>query len=138
MDLFPDVPPPVDRAEPEEPPQPAWRGAPDDVLPGLVPTELILGRSESTVVMLTGIRAFPAGLGIEARRASAWTGVPPRPQRRGLDGPYTHDMGADWQAGRLKWGFEFADGRRVTNRLFNLERAAVCPTARRVGVTEGP
>jgi hypothetical protein len=32
-----------------------------------------------------------------------------------FDGPYTHDMDADWQAGRLKWGFEFADGRRVTN-----------------------
>jgi hypothetical protein len=24
-------------------------------------------------------------------------------------------MDADWQVGRLKWGFEFADGRRVTN-----------------------
>ncbi|HEX6336908.1 MAG TPA: hypothetical protein VFZ85_08140 [Jiangellaceae bacterium] len=24
-------------------------------------------------------------------------------------------MDADWQAGRLKWGFELADGRKVTN-----------------------
>jgi hypothetical protein len=32
-----------------------------------------------------------------------------------FDGPYPHDMGAEWQAGRLKWGFELADGGRVTN-----------------------
>ena len=24
-------------------------------------------------------------------------------------------MGPEWQAGRLKWGFELADGQRVTN-----------------------
>jgi hypothetical protein len=43
-------------------PRPAWKGAPEDVLPGVVPVELILGRSDSTVVMLTGMRAFPTGL----------------------------------------------------------------------------
>jgi hypothetical protein len=115
MDFFPDVPPPSGEDEPEESPQPAWRGAPNDILPGVVPVELILGRSDSTVVMLTGMRAFPAGLamilGVRVRG---------RVYRRDLHGevlhgPYTHDMDADWQVGRLKWGFEFADGRRVTN-----------------------
>jgi hypothetical protein len=81
----------------------------------VVPVELILGRSDSTVVMLTGMRAFPTGLamilGVRVRG---------RVYRRDLHGevlygPYTHDMDADWQVGRLKWGFEFADGRRVTN-----------------------
>jgi hypothetical protein len=115
MDFFPDVPPPSDRDEREEPPQPAWMGAPDDVLPGVVPIELIIGQSESTVVMLTGIRAFPTGLGMQLG-----VRVRGRVHRRDLnselfDGPYTHAMDADWQAGRLKWGFEFADGRRVTN-----------------------
>ena len=115
MDFFPDVPPPSGEDEPEESPQPAWRGAPNDILPGVAPVELILGRSDSTVVMLTGMRAFPTGLamilGVRVRG---------RVYRRDLHGevlhgPYTHDMDADWQVGRLKWGFEFADGRRVTN-----------------------
>jgi hypothetical protein len=115
MNFFPDVPPVGDRDEPEEPPQPAWRGAPDDVLPGVVPVELIIGQSGSTAVMLTGMRAYPAGLGMQLG-----VRVRGRVHRRDLngevfDGPYTHDMDADWQAGRLKWGFEFADGKRVTN-----------------------
>jgi hypothetical protein len=81
----------------------------------VVPLELILARSQSTAVLLTGIRAFPTGL-------SMTLGVRVRgPLRRRdlhsevFDGPYNHDMDAQWQAGRLKWGFELADGRRVTN-----------------------
>ena len=81
----------------------------------MVPVELILGRSDSTSVMLTGVRAFPTGLGMRLG-----VRVRGRVYRRDLngevfDGPYTHDMDADWQAGRLKWGLEFADGRRITN-----------------------
>ncbi|HEU4542181.1 MAG TPA: hypothetical protein VFR23_13720 [Jiangellaceae bacterium] len=114
MDFFPDVPPPSGEDEPEESPQPAWRGAPSDILPGVVPVELILGRSDSTVVMLTGMRAFPTGLamilGVRVR-GRVYRDL----HGEVLHGPYTHDMDADWQVGRLKWGFEFADGRRVTN-----------------------
>jgi hypothetical protein len=115
MNFFPDVPPPGDRDEPEELPQPAWAGPPEDVLPGVVPVELILGRSDSAVVMLTGMRAFPTGLGMRL-----YVRVRGRVHGGDLDseifdGPYTHDRDADWQTGRLKWGFELADGRRVTN-----------------------
>lgn len=61
------------------------------------------------------MRAFPTGLAMRLG-----VRVRGRVYRRDLngevfDGPYAHDMDADWQAGRLKWGFEFADGRRVTN-----------------------
>jgi hypothetical protein len=99
MDFCPDVPPASDRDEFEEPPQQAWRSAPEDVLPGVVPVELILGRSDSTVVMLTGMRAFATGLGM-----SLGVRVHRRVHRRNLngevfDGPYTHDTDADWQAG---------------------------------------
>ena len=53
---------------------------------------LILGRSESTVVMVTGMRAFPTGLGMRLG-----VRVRGRVYRRDLhgevfDGPYTHDM----------------------------------------------
>lgn len=85
------------------------------MLPGVLPVELLLGRSPSTVVLLTGMRAFPTGLQMNlAVRVRGWVA------RRDLnsevfDGPYRHDIDAQWQAGRLKWGFELADGRRVTN-----------------------
>ena len=47
MTFFPDVPPVGDRDEPEEPRQPAWRGAPEDELPGVVPVELIIGQPKA-------------------------------------------------------------------------------------------
>ena len=114
MDFFPEpLNPPDD--EVQEYPQPVWANPPEDVLAGVVPVELILGQSASTVVLLSGMRAFPTGLqmrlGVRVRG---------RVGRRDLsaevfDGPYGHDKDAKWQAGRLKWGFEFADGQRVTN-----------------------
>ncbi len=115
MDFFPPLPEPAEFDELDEEPQPTWMGAPEDVLPGVVPVELILGRSDSTVVLLTGIRAFPTGL-----EMSLGVRVRGPVRRRDLNGevfdaPYDHGMDADWQAGRLKWGFELADGRRVTN-----------------------
>jgi hypothetical protein len=113
MEFFPE--PVAAMEEPEELPQPAWMTAPGDMLPGVVPVEIVIGRSPSTVVLLTGMRVFPTGiemtLGVRVRG---------RVRRRELhgevfDGPYSHDRDDDWQAGRLKWGFELADGRRVTN-----------------------
>ena len=59
MGFFPDPPQP-DQNEPDEHYQPVWSNAPEDVLPGVVPIELLIARSASTVVMLTGIRAFRA------------------------------------------------------------------------------
>ena len=61
-DFFPGPPDPPDDDGSYERPQPVWMGPPEDVLPGVVPVELILARSTSTVVMLTGMRAFPSGL----------------------------------------------------------------------------
>ena len=115
MDFFPEPPEPSRDEEPDEPPQPVWHGPPEDVLPGVVPVELVLGRSASAVVFLTGMRAFPTGLamtlGVRVRgrvlRGDLHAEV--------FDRPYGHAADAAWQAGRLKWGFELADGRRVTN-----------------------
>ena len=91
-----------------------WAGPPGDVLPGVVPVELVLGRSESAVVALTGMRAFPTGLAmtLHVRLHGSVRGFDLHAEV--FDGPYRHDRGPEWQAGRLKWGFEFADGRRVT------------------------
>jgi hypothetical protein len=113
VNFFPDLPPTTDEDELEESPQPPWMGAPDDILPGVVPVELIIGRSDSAVVMLTGMRAYPTGLGMRL-------GVRVHRSMHSKDlndevFGYTRDMGPDWPARRLKWGFELADGRRVTN-----------------------
>ena len=116
VDFFPDPPEPREQ-EPEEDEgyQPVWHSAPEDVLPGVVPIELILGRSQSTVVMLTGIRAFPESLAMNlAVRVRGPLGGRDL-HAEVFDGPYPHDTGAQWQRDRLKWGWEFADGRRATS-----------------------
>jgi hypothetical protein len=114
MDFFPDPKTPPDDTDEEldDYASPAWLAAPVDVLPGVVPLELVIGRSDSTAVTLTGIRAFPTGL--EMRLNVLVRG---RVARRDLnaevfDGFHRH---RDGQAGQLKWGFELADGRRATN-----------------------
>ena len=116
MDFFPDPPDPPDPPdEAQERPQPVWMGPPQDVLPGVVPIELVLGRSPTTVVALTGIRAFPTGLHMNLAVRARGSGARRDLHSEVFDGPYRHDMAAQWQTGRLKWGFELADGRRVTN-----------------------
>lgn len=111
-DFFPDPPPPP---EPVERPTPGWLGPPDDVLPGVVPVELVLGRSPRAVVMLSGMRAFPAGLAMTLHVRT----------RSGRHHDVLHEEVFDdagdrhrdpvWRRDRLKWGFELADGRRATN-----------------------
>ncbi len=86
------------------------------MIPGVVPLELVLGQSETAVVFLTGIRAFPTGLGMSL-------GVRVRGPVAGrdlsnqiFDNDYRpRDVDPGERAARLKWGFELADGRRVTN-----------------------
>lgn len=115
MDFFPEPPDPPNEDELVDPPQPAWMNPPEDVLPGVVPVELILGRSENTVVMLTGIRAFPTGLqmnlAVRVRGAVGRRDV----HHEVFNGPHDDERSATWQAQRLKWGFELSDGTRVTN-----------------------
>lgn len=114
-DFFPEPAARADEPETEDIPQPVWLNPPDDMVPGAVPVELIIGRSDRAVVMLTGVRAFPSGLSMTL---SVRTRV--RMRRFDLndevfDGPYRHDQDDEWRRDRLKWGFEFADGRRATN-----------------------
>lgn len=112
MDFFPEPTPQSAEEEPQPYALPAWTAAPDDIMPGVVPLELVLGRSAGAVVFLTGIRAFPTGLAMSL-------GVRVRGSIRSRDlndEIFDCDPGVGgWGAGRLKWGFELADGRRVTN-----------------------
>ena len=114
MDFFPEPNALPDDADEELPDLagPAWRAAPDDLLPGVVPLELVIGRSDNTAVTLTGLRAFPTGLEMRLKVL-----VRGRIGRRDLhsevfDGPFER---RDRPASGFRWGFELADGRRATN-----------------------
>ena len=112
-DFFPEPANLPDQPEGDER-QPVWLNPPDDVLPGVVHRSII-GRSDQAVAMLTGMRAFPEGVAMTLLvRTRA------RIKRFDLndevfDGPYRHDQDEAWRRDRLKWGFEFSDGRRATN-----------------------
>ena len=55
---------PPELPEPEvEYRRPAWVEPPADVVPGIVPVELILARTPQRAIGLTGIRAYPTGFG---------------------------------------------------------------------------
>jgi len=59
MSFFEPPPPPSALAQAKQ--RPAWLAPPANVLPGVVPVELLLARTEQTAVAVTGIRAYPTG-----------------------------------------------------------------------------
>ena len=40
---------------------PAWIGPPHNVLPGIAPVQLLIARTDETVVAVAGIQSYPAG-----------------------------------------------------------------------------
>ena len=105
---------------PEEPEveyrRPAWYEPPADVVPGIVPVELILTRTSERAIGLTGIRAYPTGfactLHLRLRRII--------PGEQSFFGTGMFDMLELDPAGELadyylRFGVGFADGRKATN-----------------------
>lgn len=60
MSFFDSIPQPPPPPEPVRRPRPAWR-QPDAVIPGSVPGELMLVRTEQVAVAVGGIRVYPNG-----------------------------------------------------------------------------
>ena len=93
---------------------PAWLGPPHNVLPGIAPVELIIARTEDTVVAIAGIQAYPEGFGftlnLRLRTVSAQEEqqFPYLLDRVGLEGNALPDE-------FLRFGVQFADGRKATN-----------------------
>jgi hypothetical protein len=93
---------------------PAWLGPPHNALPGIAPVELIVARTEDTVVAIAGIQAYPEGFGftlnLRLRTVSA---------REEQQFPYLLDrVGSEGNAlpdEFLRFGVQFADGRKATN-----------------------
>ena len=117
-DFFqPPPPPPPEERVRHRPPE--WAGPPHGTLPGVVPLELVLARSVVAAVYVTWLGAYPTGVEFDLMTVSA-----PREDEEALDpmlfGPHRHHLrrrGASEEIPdeMLRFGVEFADGRRATN-----------------------
>jgi len=98
---------------------PAWLRPPETMVPGIVPVELLLARTDTHAILVTDLRAYPTGLEF------ALTGRPrpdlPRPRHHDLDRPHRfahHDLWLE---------LRFADGQRASThprswpRTFEIE-----------------
>jgi hypothetical protein len=93
---------------------PPWLGPPLNALPGIAPVELVIARTDETVVALAGIHAYPTGfdfsLCLRLRTVSA---------REEQQFPYLLDRapfeGEPLPDEFLRFGVQFADGRKATN-----------------------
>ena len=87
---------------------PPWLGPPQGELPGVVPFELVLARTERVAVCLAALRAYTTGFVIDLLTLTAEDDEELDP---GLF-PH-HRRGGTTDA--LRFGLEFSDGRRATN-----------------------
>jgi hypothetical protein len=94
---------------------PPWFGPPEDVLAGVVAVEVVVARTDDTVVAVTGVRAYPTGFGFTlCVRLRALPG--PDSWLWQHAGVLDHPLLA---AGELpdevlRFGVRFADGRKAT------------------------
>jgi hypothetical protein len=93
---------------------PPWLGPPLNALPGIAPVELVIARTDETVVALAGIQAYPAGFGFTL--CLRLRTVSPREEQQF---PYLLDRvpveGGPLPDELLRFGVQFADGRKATN-----------------------
>jgi hypothetical protein len=93
---------------------PAWLGPPHNVLPGIAPVELIIARTNETVVAIAGIRVYPEGFGFTLSLRLRTVSV-----REEQQFPYLLDRvafeGDALPDEFLRFGVQFADGRKATN-----------------------
>ena len=91
---------------------PAWVGPPADVLPGVVPVELLIARTDEAAIAVRGIYAYPTGFGftlsVRLRRRVAGQQLDPNL----FDVAFEGDRLAD---AFLRFGVQFADGAKATN-----------------------
>jgi hypothetical protein len=109
---------PPELPEPEvEYRRPAWIEPPADIVPGVVPVELVLARTPQRAIGLTGIRAYPTGfactLHLRLRQI-----IPGEQSFFGIFGMFDMlelDPAGELADYYLRFGVGFADGRKATN-----------------------
>lgn len=128
MDFF-EPPAPRRRARPVPEPAPRpWWGAPSNELGAPVPVRLVLARTDSAAVALIGATAYTTGVELRLavrRRPRAASAAEEDEDELFADDPFEfHPFGHPWQRLRstreippqlLRFGVQFADGRKATN-----------------------
>lgn len=104
-------PAPVEDPEPR-PPQPPWAGPPYGVLPGTVALEVVLAASQRAAVYLGRCAAYQTGVELDVRVLVAPDAEELDPS---LNGIYHRPGGSSTYESMLRFGIEFADGRKVSN-----------------------
>jgi hypothetical protein len=104
-------PPPPPEPQPVYRPPP-WIAPPANYLGEPLPVQFVLARTDSVVVAVQRATAYPTGvdLSVAVRRRTA--------RRRGLDEPpfgYHHELGGKLKNEILRFGVQFADGRKATS-----------------------
>jgi hypothetical protein len=92
---------------------PAWLGPPHNVLPGIAPMDLLVARTDQTVVAIASIQAYPAGFDFTLSLRLRTVSIREDQQLPYLFGPIVE---ADPLPGEfLRFGVQFADGWKATN-----------------------
>jgi hypothetical protein len=93
-----------------------WRRQRMDVLPGVAPVSLLLARTEDTVVGLTDVRGYPAGFVFVLRVRWGHVAVPDeQPPWPFPDWGNPDPLDDELPDAVLRFGVQFADGRKATN-----------------------
>ena len=115
--FFEPPPPPEREPEPEPHERPPWFGPPSGVLPGVVPIERVIARTEEVAVAVGRIAAYPTGFAFETLV------VPSAPN----DDDDADPMMRRFRPGRrelppelLRFGLRFADGTKATSTHLRL------------------
>lgn len=120
-DFFP--PPPAPGKSEPGPPSPDWMGPPYGVLPGAVALEVVVAQSEQAAVYIGRCAAYATGLDFELHVVAAASAGDLDPS---LNGIYQRPGGGSTYETMLRFGVEFADGRKASN-LGGFSRADETP-----------
>ena len=110
------TPEPPDELPEVEYRRPAWVEPPPDMVPGVVPVELILARTPQRAIGLSGIRAYPTGFACTLHMRLREV-VPGEQSNFGAFNMLSDavDPAGEFADYYLRFGVGFADGRKATN-----------------------
>jgi hypothetical protein len=103
--------------EPREPRYrpPPWFSAPEGTLPGVVPLELLLAKTDKAAVCVTRIGAYPTGFELQLLTMVAEEDIDLDPMLFGPHRPRRGRHARESPDGMLRFGVQFAIGSKATN-----------------------
>ena len=136
MSFFDSIPKPPPPQPPRRMPRPAWQ-RPETVIPGSVPGDIVLVRTEQVAVAIGSVRAYPNGFEFTVHVRLRGTGAADGP---GMTHPFEwHRYGRGDAAPEdvLRLGVLYADGRRTATTAAHPLRLDDAGDAERLVLTHG-